>query len=54
MTGIKVVDALSGELGGVGVGEALPLQSAEEGAQMDLVETSETRQEVLRMHGWHV
>lgn len=50
---IEVAGALPGEPDGVRAGEALLVQAASEGAEMDLVEPSEPRQEVLRLHGCH-
>ena len=45
----EVAGALSRESDGIRADEALPLQSEEEGAKVDLVECSEPRQEVLHL-----
>jgi hypothetical protein len=51
--GSKVASAVSGEPDGVRAGEAVRVQSAEEGASVDLLECSESREEVLRLRGCH-
>ena len=50
-TGCEVAGALQGEADGLRTGEAVLLQSSSEGAEMDLVEQAEPRQEVLCLRG---
>jgi hypothetical protein len=49
--GSKVASAVSGEPDGVRVGDAVQVQSAAESASVDLLECSESREEVLRLRG---
>jgi hypothetical protein len=51
--GVEVAGGVPLERHGVRVFEALPKQAAEEGSQMDLLELSEPRQEVLCVCGCH-
>jgi hypothetical protein len=46
---VEVTGAVSGESDGLRADGAVPLQSEEEGAQMDILESIEPRKEVLRL-----
>jgi hypothetical protein len=46
---VEVTGAVSGESDGLRADSAMQLQSEEEGTQMDIVESTEPRKEVLRL-----